>query len=217
MYGDSIEFLVILIAKHTNLCIENTQAQVSKTYDTQGGKFTVRGMMDCTVDGNVFDVKSASTYAFKKFKDLQDSGNESQFINNDAFAYVDQLDVYSGILHADNAIHPQGWIAVEKQLGHIATPVIESEAAWDRHVPLVDAQMRAPLPPERNAGTDHHLPVADGKSGNMKLPISCSYCDYKRNCWQDANGGRGIRTFLYSNKPVDLVVVSREPKVKELL
>ena len=39
----------------------------------------------------------------------------------------------------------------------------------------------------------------DGESGNRKLAIGCMYCDYKVDCWKDANDGKGLRKFDYKN------------------
>jgi hypothetical protein len=59
-------------------------------------------------------------------------------------------------------------------------------------------------------------PVEDGKSGNLKLSVGCSYCGYKFKCWDDVNEGKGLRTFIYSNGPRFLVNVEREPDVYEV-
>jgi hypothetical protein len=53
-------------------------------------------------------------------------------------------------------------------------------------------------------------PVPDGKSGNMKLPVGCSYCAYKYECWD------GLRTFIYANGPRYLVEVENLPNVIEV-
>jgi hypothetical protein len=60
-------------------------------------------------------------------------------------------------------------------------------------------------PPKRCYG---HQP--DGKSGNMKLGVGCSYCAYKHECWSS------LRTFIYSNGPRYLTYVAREPDVMEV-
>ena len=52
--------------------------------------------------------------------------------------------------------------------------------------------------------------VADGKSGNMKLPIGCSYCEFKKHCYPN------MRVFAYSTGPRFLAVVNVEPKVMEM-
>jgi hypothetical protein len=55
-------------------------------------------------------------------------------------------------------------------------------------------------------------PIPEGKSGNMKLGLNCSYCGYKTHCHP------GLRTFAYARGPVFLTDVIREPKetVKEI-
>jgi hypothetical protein len=58
--------------------------------------------------------------------------------------------------------------------------------------------------------------VPDGKSGNLKLAVGCVYCRHKSVCWSDANQGKGIRTFKYSNGTRDLVHVVKTPDVEEV-
>ena len=60
-------------------------------------------------------------------------------------------------------------------------------------------------------------PVPDGKSGNSKLPVGCVFCSHKRECWADANAGRGIRVFKYAQGKRYLVQVSKEPDVPEVM
>jgi hypothetical protein len=55
----------------------------------------------------------------------------------------------------------------------------------------------------------------DGKSGNRKLGVVCSYCPHKFRCWSDSNNGIGLREFQYSSGPIWLTTVKVEPKVKE--
>ena len=52
--------------------------------------------------------------------------------------------------------------------------------------------------------------VADGKSGNMKLNVGCSYCQFKRSCFPE------LRTFKYYGGPRYLTEVVNEPKVQEI-
>jgi len=47
-------------------------------------------------------------------------------------------------------------------------------------------------------------------SPNTKLPVMCSYCEFKKKCWPEA------RKFIYSYGPVFLVDVKSEPKVPEV-
>jgi hypothetical protein len=58
--------------------------------------------------------------------------------------------------------------------------------------------------------------VADGSSGNRKLAIGCVFCAYKKKCWSDANGGKGLRAFQYSNGVRYLTTVAKTPNVDEV-
>ena len=63
----------------------------------------------------------------------------------------------------------------------------------------------------------HYNPKPLGKSGNMTLCTECKYCSHKLHCWTDANGGKGLRAFMYANGPVFLTDVKNLPKVPEVL
>jgi hypothetical protein len=52
--------------------------------------------------------------------------------------------------------------------------------------------------------------VPDGKSGNIKLGIKCSYCQYKKHCYPE------VRKFAYSYGPKFLINVEYEPNVQEV-
>ena len=59
-------------------------------------------------------------------------------------------------------------------------------------------------------------PVPYGSSGNMVLSKNCSFCRYKDKCWEDANGGRGLRAFKYSQSIKHFTKIVVEPKVDEI-
>jgi len=105
---------------------------------------------------------------------------------------------------------------MDKQNGHLAflkydledtqAPVYEVlKKDIVERIKHVKAVVQQPEPPEFC-----NDPVPDGKSGNMKLPIGCSYCHFKRSCYPD------LRTFLYSTGPRFLTEVANEPKVQEI-
>ena len=66
-------------AKLSGHVVQSEQKQVS----VKG----IKGHMDCKIDGEVIDIKTASGYAFKKFKD----GTLAQ---HDSFGYLSQLAGY---------------------------------------------------------------------------------------------------------------------------
>src|SRR5690606_4702329 len=68
-YGDMIEQMILLYAKMAGHIVELEQAEVSVN--------GIKGHIDVMIDGVVVDVKSASTFSFKKFEtgQLLEPGN----------------------------------------------------------------------------------------------------------------------------------------------
>ena len=190
MYGDMQEQLCILLAKLAGHDVQFEQEEV----EVAG----IPGHLDCTIDGHVVDVKSASRFAFSKFSEgtLLQPGN-------DAFGYIGQLASY---VHAKTPGKDGYFLAVNKDLGHLALLKVDAEilAKYDVEARIEhDKKMvRGPIPARC------YPDVPDGKSGNMKLDIGCSYCDRKFNCWDN------LKTYYYSTGPRYLTKVVKEPRVQ---
>lgn len=196
LYGDLIESVLLFLAEEAGHDVSRRQEEVNV-----GG---IVGHIDAVIDEHVVDVKSASTHAFKKFR-------QGTLHEDDPFGYVDQLAGYSeGLGGLDG-----GWLAADKQNGHITFLEAPREelAAIDvpGRVEHIKAVVASDEVPERC-----YEPVEEGKSGNLSLAVGCSYCAFKDHCWADSNGGVGLRTFLYSKGPVHMVHVEREPNVPEI-
>mgnify|MGYP003392995071 CR=1 FL=1 len=194
LFGDIIEEVILFLAKAAGHSVKSEQAEVSL--------HGVPGHIDAVIDGELVDVKSASSYAFNKFK-------YHTLAEDDAFGYRTQLDSYrvasSGNpdLLVGNRAH---FLAVDKTLGHITldthTPLgVEYEEVVQRKREM----LAWPKPPNRGF-TD----IPEGASGNRKLGVGCSYCSFKHHCWPN------LRTFAYSRGPVFLTVVQKEPNVAEI-
>lgn len=196
LFGDIWESIMLFLAKEAGHEVTHEQEEVV----TDG----VVGHMDAVIDGVVVDVKTASKFAFKKFK-------EGTLQGNDAFGYYDQLAGYSNALGGIDG----AWLAVEKEQGHMALLKAPKEELEALNIPRRIEHLKAVVAndemPER-CYPDEEM----GKSGNRKLGTNCSYCPFKFHCWQDSNDGIGIRTFLYSNGPVHMTHVEREPDVYEV-
>lgn len=193
LYGDILEELVLFLAKEAGHSVEGTQ----DTLSING----VKGHRDAIVDGVLVDVKSASTYSFKKFDNhLTDE--------DDSFGYLTQLGAYlyaskddPKVLHKDRA----AFIAVDKTLGHITVDVQPNRYVdYSKLVEDKKALVALKVVPPRGFSDE-----PDGKSGNRKLSVECSYCPFKKECWP------GLQTFFYSNGPRFLTVVAKTPKVQE--
>ena len=197
MYGHVVEELLLFLTRMAGHEVTGEQKQC----DVEG----IKGHMDCIIDGVVTDVKSVSSYGFKKFKD-------STLAYDDPFGYVAQI---KGYAHAEGATK-FGWLAMDKQNGHLTYLMYDSEDEFapvyekvsydiEERIQYVKEMVQQEEPPEVC-----YEAVPDGKSGNMKLAVGCSYCQYKKQCWPD------VRGFAYSTGPRYLVEVVNEPKVPEI-
>lgn len=194
--GDITETLLLFLARLGGHVVTGLQAEVEV-----GG---IKGRIDADIDGVTVDVKTASERQFPKFKDKE------KFQSDDPFGYVEQLAGYCKGRDTDGA-----FLAFNKTTGHVAyLPFSKEELSVfdvEGRIEYLKEAVESEAPPER-CYPDRPM----GESGNRQLGVNCSYCDFKKRCWADANGGVGLRTFLYSNKPVFLTDVKREPKVMEV-
>lgn len=195
MYGDLLEALLLSLAKAAGHSVEGEQDEV-----VVGG---IVGHRDAVIDGVTVDVKSASTMGFKKFE-----RNELRI--DDPFGYLRQLTGYVRAGQTDPLVTDKtggAFLVIDKQHGHIHLDYYDLTHELrliDKQIEEVKLYTSLPVVPYRE-----WEPVPDGKSGNMKLPSACSYCDYKWKCWD------GLRGFTYSNGPVYLTRVSKVPLVPE--
>ena len=197
MYGHLIEEMLLFMTRMAGHEVSDEQ----RVCEVEG----IKGHMDCKIDGLVVDVKSASSFGFKKFKD-------GTLAMDDAFGYVDQIKAYA---HACGETE-FGWLAMDKANGHLAVLKYDLE---DTQVPIhehikgdirerikhVKEMVKGDEPTELCTET-----VPDGKSGNKKLGIKCSYCQYKKHCYPE------LRAFAYSYGPKFLSEVVNEPRVQEI-
>lgn len=196
LIGDLYEIILLFLAKEAGHEVTHEQYEV----EADG----VHGHMDACIDGVPTDVKSASPYGFQKF-------NDGTFVFNDSFGYIPQL---SGYANKTGKTDRAGFLVGDKVDGSLCFAeidkfIIESNKPEPRIAELREA-INSETPPPRC-----YDPVPEGKSGNEKLGIGCSYCPYKFDCWKDANDGKGLRKFFYSRGPVFLTKVKREPNVSE--
>lgn len=197
LYGHLIEEMLLLLVRLSGHTVTHEQAQA----EVEG----IVGSMDCKIDGVLTDVKSTSSYGFKKFKD-------ATLAFDDPFGYIAQIKGYAKS-EGDTQV---GWLAMDKQNGHLTYLKYDLE---DTQAPVYEVLKEdiverihyiKELVERKEPPTLCNDPVPDGKSGNMKLPIGCSYCHFKHACYPE------LRTFLYSTGPRYLTEVANEPKVQEI-
>jgi len=190
LYGDVIEAMLLFLVKEAGHTVEEQQAEV----EVNG----VLGHIDAIIDGYVVDVKSASPHGFKKFA-------TGSIFDDDPFGYVQQLSGYASVLTPDKQAY---WLSMEKVSGDLCltplpTVVINNNKPEPRIEYLKELIQSDTVP------NPCYEPVADGKSGNMKLQTGCTYCGHVNTCWPNA------RVFLYSAGPRWLTQVSKIPDVPE--
>lgn len=196
LYGDVLELLMLFLAKEAGHEVSHEQY----TVEADG----VEGHMDAVIDGVPVDCKSASPFSYQKFV----SGD---FLFDDPFGYIRQL---SGYAHAVDRTDRAAFFVADKVHGDLALCYLDTETIAScppkPRIEHLRSVLAAPTPPPRC-----YPPVPEGKSGNQKLGVGCSYCKFKNECWNDANDGQGLRQFIYAKGPVWLTKVVKEPKVDE--
>ena len=166
----------------------------------------ISGRIDAIVDNTLVDVKSTSSYGYSRYK-------EGITQATDSFGYIYQLGFYKNFI--DTGVDSQGFIWIDKQNGHIK--YVPCSVPSKVHMIQTAEDLISSLGESKeDTVLKAHHPIPHGKSGNMSLPIACSYCAFKAHCWRDSNEGKGLRTFLYSSNPVDMTTVVKEPNVAEL-
>jgi len=194
LYGDVIEELILFLAEAAGHTVTGMQDQM----ELEG----VVGHRDAVIDGVLVDVKSASSYSFIKFR-------EGKLVENDPFGYIGQIQSYLEASQDDDLVTDKNrcaFLVMDKTLGHLCLD-IHNKVPFDvREITRRKVKVMESVDlPDRG-----FQPEPDGMSGNMKLPMTCSYCSAKSICHDN------IRTFLYSNGPRYLTTVKKLPNVTEL-
>ena len=183
LYGHIMEDLLIFLVKLSGHQVTDEQKEVKVD--------KVLGHMDCKIDGEVIDIKTASGFGFKKF------------------SYVSQLAGYERAEGTENG----GFLAMNKESGEIALyqPEDLDKPNVNSLINSIEKALVGNSPPEKC-----YKPLAAGSKGNKKLPMGCVYCNHKFICNKDTNDGEGLRVFKYARGPEYLTTVVSVPKVEEI-
>lgn len=193
LYGDILESLVLFLARAAGHIVQGGQVEL----DIDG----IKGHRDAVIDGVLVDVKSASSFGFKKFENHELEGS-------DPFGYLDQINAYLFASQDDPDVTEKrkaAFLAVDKVLGKMTLDVYPSNGVdYVEKIERLRGVLVQPKPPARG-----YTDIPDGKSGNRKLGIECQYCAFRQECWP------GLKTFAYASGPVFLTKVARPPRVME--
>ena len=189
LYGHLLEEVLLFLVKMSGHKVEDEQKEV----EVKG----VKGHIDCKIDGEVIDIKTASGFAFNKFKN-------GTLREDDPFGYMAQLAGYEEAEGTTNG----GFLVINKESGELT--LYQPEELDKPYAPKIIEDIKESLnnnePPEVC-----YEPIPEGKSGNMKLPKNRVYCNHKFKCYPD------LRVFKYSKGLVYFTEIVNEPKVEEVL
>ena len=189
LYGHLLEELAILFIKMAGHTVTDTQKEV----EIDG----IKGHMDCKIDGEVVDIKTASGFAFKKF-------SEGTLPDNDPFGYLAQLAGYEQAEGTEDG----GFFAINKETGELCLyrPGNLSKPNISNRISTIKDVITKDEPPIKHC----YQPVAEGTKGNMRLASGCVYCPHKIKCWDD------LRAFKYATGLKYFTTVKSLPRVEEV-
>jgi len=194
LYGYILEELLIMLSSIAGHKVSQQQKQV----EVEG----VKGHQDCFIDDVLVDCKSASGRGYNKFK-------YNNLSSDDPFGYIPQISAYA----EGNGVNEAGFLVINKSTGEICytkVHALEMINAGDR-IQKIKKVVESDVPPGKC-----YEPIPDGKSGNFRLDTGCTYCNYKFDCWSDANDGKGLRVFKYSTGQRYFTHVEKAPNVEEI-
>lgn len=198
LYGDVIEELYLFLAEAAGHKVTNRQEKV----EVEG----VPGSKDCHIDDVLIDIKSANGRSYEKFT------KKDALEFDDPFGYKTQLQCYLAGSEDSSDLKDKekaAFWAINKERGGSCLYWIESAKGTGRdlkgEIRDTKVMLSKSTPPDRSFDA-----IPDGKSGNLRLGVQCSYCNHKSHCWD-------YRTFLYASGPKFLTKVAVTPKVAEVV
>jgi hypothetical protein len=177
-YGYIWESFVLFLLKASGLNVEGSE---KTSYDISYDKdkmTTIHGTYDLKIDGEIYDIKSASPWSFdNKFT------NFASMEADDPFGYVGQAMGYS---IADKS-HFAGWIVIDKSDGRIKVvevPKTNYKELARKYFENFKYKIKAIF-------NNEEIPPCTGvveetfrkhKTGNLILNKSCEFCPHKYKC-----------------------------------
>lgn len=172
--GDIVESVLLFLAKEAGHIVEGEQKEI----EIDG----IKGHIDAIIDGELVDVKSASSYSMDKFR-------RKTLEKDDPFGYISQISGYANALNKKAGT----FLAFDKSSGALVTYTHDKIENTSEKIASLKEVVNQPEPPERC-----FTPVHERKTGKKKLNVNCSYCSHKMTCWAD----QGIRKAFSGRSPV---------------
>ena len=180
LFGDIIEAVVVMLLRAVKAKVEGVQGEVGLNTPY----FDIKGTYDIIIDDKVYDIKSASPFAFEK-KFGENGGGFHKIAEDDTFGYLSQGYLYSEATGKSFG----GWIVVNKATGEmlVTQPPEDDTEYRTQALEKVNTNIKALMedaPFERCYELEDEV-FYRKNTGNKVLSTICSYCPYKHKCWGD--------------------------------
>lgn len=177
MLGDATEAIMNLVLKAAGVNV--TGAKTIVELDVNGT--IIKGEDDVEIDNKVYDVKSASPYAFNH---KWEGGWESVY-HQDSFGYVEQLYTYAG----RDPDRMGGWIVVDKSSGEVrvvdAKPTPEQLELIEARIRRTERAITEKTEFSQEFTAEEEL-FYKKPTGNYVVPMTCTFCSFMKHCWPEA-------------------------------
>jgi len=172
LLGDTIEVLALLLMRSAGIPVTSYHGKVELPLDDEQ---SIQGEYDVVIDGKVWDIKSASPFAFEhKFKDFESVRSD------DSFGYVAQ-----GFGYANASGLPfGGWIVINKSTGEWR--FVEADNSYkDEYQDVIQDTYDYIATDKEFVRCFEDIPETfrSKPTGNRYVSKQCMYCDYKFKCW----------------------------------
>tara|TARA_R100001443_G_scaffold18770_2_gene29922 strand:+ start:2102 stop:2956 length:855 start_codon:yes stop_codon:yes gene_type:complete len=172
LLGDIVEAVFKGLMRASKVKFEDNGQVVLKTKHAN-----IKGEYDMVLDNKIDDIKSASSWSYdNKFKDF------TTLKNGDSFGYVAQLTGYAKAADKDVG----GWWVINKNTGsfkYVEAENLDTEKELTKIEDTV-AYLENDEPFKR-CFEDEAESYYGKPSGNRKLGVECSFCQYKNKCWEN--------------------------------
>lgn len=178
LLGDLVEDVVLLML---HLIPEIKVVAELEPVEVAIGGITLKGTLDVILNVNgineVYDIKSASDFAFRKYS----NASFEDFYGNDAFGYVEQLFAYA---YAANT-KPGGWIFINKSSGEVKVISVPSNypTIMQESLKNIEYRIKSIDTPFSRCFPDLQEKFRKKFTGNKILGTTCSFCTHKFQCW----------------------------------
>ena len=172
LIGDIIEAVFKGLMRASNVEFEDSGVATLKTKHRD-----IKGEYDMILDNKIDDIKSASGWSYtNKFEDI------TTLKKSDVFGYIAQLVGYAKATEKGLG----GWWVVNKNTGEFKYVEAENVDTDEEMTKIEDtiAYIDNDEPFER-CYTDQPEAYYGKPSGNRKLGVECSFCDFKHKCWEN--------------------------------